>query len=197
MFVNLNVNVIWNRGLYILLTDDKGKGERWWENLTWSIAEGSFPWWNVETKIAKACTWFMLTLNWSCSILALSSHMLASISFRLETSTVLIYQYKKPENNTPAMRNPIRKFNLQFPAPLEELRTGCCCLCSGGSCCWKSFHFSFPSTFWHKHGIRQLSTTPKKIHQQAFTEQKEKLWHCSFTLAPKAFLCNTYWSKPK
>ena len=37
----------------------------------------------METRMARACTWLTLTLNWSCNILALWSHMLTSKSFLL------------------------------------------------------------------------------------------------------------------
>ena len=57
---------------------------------TWSIEDGFFPWWKVEIKMDIACTWFILTLNWSCNILALSSHMLARVSFLFSTAWALI-----------------------------------------------------------------------------------------------------------
>lgn len=83
---------------------------------TWSIAEGSFPWWNDETSIANACTWFMLTLNWSCNILALSSHILARFSILRATTSAYMHENMHTElqspNKTPISRALFDHFRL-------------------------------------------------------------------------------------
>ena len=75
---------------------------------TWSIADWFFPWWNVETNIAKACTWFMLTLNWSCSILALSSHILERFSILLATTSAYMQENMHIELQSPS-KTPISR----------------------------------------------------------------------------------------
>uniref|UniRef100_A0A0A9HNR6 HK2 n=1 Tax=Arundo donax TaxID=35708 RepID=A0A0A9HNR6_ARUDO len=50
------------------------------------MADGFLEWWKVEMRMASAWRWFMLTLNWSWSMRARSSHMLASASRRLSTA---------------------------------------------------------------------------------------------------------------
>lgn len=79
-----------------------------WCDGTWSIADGFFPWWNDETNIAKACTWFMLTLNWSCNILALSSHILARFSILRATTSAYMHENMHTELQSPS-KTPISR----------------------------------------------------------------------------------------
>lgn len=115
-------------------------------HLTWSIAEGCLPWWKVETRIAKAWTWFMLTLNWSWSIRARSSHMLDSVSSRLKIIFSLRSQYNQMDVVTPHSTDMIRSFFCHFPAPFGGLRIWCCLCCKIRSAAtgsdWTLFGFS-------------------------------------------------------
>jgi hypothetical protein len=64
------------------------------------MADGVLEWWKVETRTASAWRWFMLTLNWSCSIRARSSHMLASDSRRFSTAWLVMYTRSPAEAAT-------------------------------------------------------------------------------------------------
>lgn len=161
------------------------------------MAEGCLPWWKVETRIAKAWTWFMLTLNWSCNIRARSSHMLASVSSLLRM--ILLFKYQKSQKDPiiPSKTNIIRSFFLHFPAPLGGLgdRSDCFCCTTGwfssdgcfiGLCLW------FLNFKW-KLDIFRHDITTARIHKNAITNPF-KLRECSF---PISLVCKIFWWKPE
>lgn len=174
------------------------------EVFTWSMAEGCLPWWKVETRIAKAWTWFMLTLNWSCNIRARSSHMFASVSSLLKM--ILLFKYQKSQKDpiTPSKTNIIRSFFLHFPAPLGGLgdRSNCF-FCSNTCCSWIIGCFSTEGCFiglclWFlsfkwKLDIFRHDITTARIHKHAITNPF-KLREGSF---PISLECKIFWWKPE
>ena len=167
--------------------------------MTWSMADGCFPWWKVDTRIANAWTWFKLTLNWSCNIRALSSHMLASVSSLLKMIFWFKCQNNQKDVRIPRTTNIIRSFFLHFPAPLGGLWACCCCFCCSSSCsCWATgcdgtiSFFLFLQSFKRIPGILQLSITPTRSNQHPFTIQKDKLSQWSFDWTPSALLCKMF-----
>lgn len=89
--------------------------------ITWSIADGFLPWWKVEIKMDMAWTWFILTLNWSCNILALSSHMLPRVSFLFSEACRLRYE-KIHKDTMIHIRTHVNKSFLHhvFPTFLDQ-----------------------------------------------------------------------------
>lgn len=163
--------------------------------MTWSIADGCFPWWKVDTRRARAWTWFMLTLNWSCNIRALSSHMLARVSSLLK----LIFWFKCQNNQMdvriPISTNIIRSFFLHFPAPFGGPWSCCWCFCCSSSwsfwgtgCNGAGSLSLLLHSFKRTPGIWQLSTSPTRSNQHPFTIQKDKFSQCSFDWTPGAVL---------
>lgn len=170
-------------------------------NCTWSIAEGCFPWWNVEMRTANAWTWFMLTLNWSCNIRARSSHMLVSVSFLLKAMSALRYKYNQMDRITPPKTKITRAFFLHFPPVREEIWACCCCNCGSGwscwdsGCCWMNLFCWFSPPFAHNWSIFQLITIPRRTHQHSFVKQKAILSQCSGLRFPTSLICDAFWQK--
>lgn len=164
------------------------------------MAEGCFPWWKVETRIAKAWTWFMLTLNWSCNIRARSSHMLASVSSLLRMIPLFKYQNNQIDVVTPNKKKISRSIFLHFPAPLGvwacccHFCCCCCCCCWATSCCWPTLFFWFLHNCKCKPDILQLTIATTRSNQLTFIIV-QKLSQCSFTQSTSAPDCNTFWVK--
>lgn len=147
--------------------------------------------------MAKAWTWFMLTLNWSCNIRARSSHMLASVSFLLRTIFLFRYQNNQTDPITPTKTNKIRSFLLHIPLTLEEPWEWCCCFCCwcswDCSCCWICFFFGYLHNLSQKPEILQLIIIPTKTHQHIFNKQILRLSQCSLQFLG-ALVCKISWS---
>jgi hypothetical protein len=63
---------------------------------TLSTVDGVSERWKVEMRMASAWRWFMLALNWSCSIRARSSHMLSSDSQYCFSTAWLLMHHETP-----------------------------------------------------------------------------------------------------
>ncbi len=160
------------------------------------MAEGCFPWWKVETRIAKAWTWFMLTLNWSCNIRARSSHMLVSVSSLFKLIPLFKYQNNQIDIVIPSMTKISRSLFLHFPVPLGAWACCCCCCCWATGCWWTTCFFWFLHNFKCIPDILQLTIATTTSNQLTFIIV-QKLSQCSFAQSASAPSCNMFWVKTK
>jgi len=158
---------------------------------TWSIAEGRFPWWKVDTSMASALTWFILTLNWSCSIRALSSHIVARFSFLLEIILAFMLKNNHTDTVIPIETPRKRSFFLHLPKPFEFCGWESCCCCFCCFCCWTCLFDDFHNIPLRAEPL-QKPTAPNKANHNTFPKSLWIFSRCSSLLFNNHLGCKAF-----